>query len=209
MCTRMPGTRHAVESGLYGGLRAGRRRRPCRTPAEPQASARGPFAVKDWLGCRIAHPGRIGSVCQHPRLRSWRLNGCAGCAGRASRSRCVGVSPATVSRVLRRLGLNKLSALEPAEPVRRYEREHSGELISTSRSLVGSAPSGIASQADKPAWSIVTSALAGSTSTSASMIPCASPSCRSWPISAKNVRSLFLWPPSPITQSWAFGSNAS
>jgi len=40
-----------------------------------------------------------------------------------------GVSPATVSRVLRRLGLNKLSALEPAEPVRRYEREHLGELI--------------------------------------------------------------------------------
>src|ERR1700740_1771215 len=29
-----------------------------------------------------------------------------------------GVSPATVSRVLRRLRLNKLSALEPAEPVR-------------------------------------------------------------------------------------------
>ena len=41
----------------------------------------------------------------------------------------VGVSPATVSRVLRRLGLNKLSALEPVEPARRYEREHPGELI--------------------------------------------------------------------------------
>jgi transposase InsO family protein len=40
-----------------------------------------------------------------------------------------GISPATVSRVLRRLGLNKLSALEPAEPSRRYEREHPGELI--------------------------------------------------------------------------------
>jgi transposase InsO family protein len=40
----------------------------------------------------------------------------------------VGTSPATVSRVLRRLGLNKLSALEP-EPIRRYEREHPGELI--------------------------------------------------------------------------------
>jgi transposase InsO family protein len=40
-----------------------------------------------------------------------------------------GVSPATVSRILRRLGLNRLSALEPAEPVRRYEREHPGELI--------------------------------------------------------------------------------
>jgi len=41
----------------------------------------------------------------------------------------VGVSPATVSRVLKRLGLSKLSALEPAEPPRRYEREHPGELI--------------------------------------------------------------------------------
>jgi transposase InsO family protein len=40
-----------------------------------------------------------------------------------------GISPATISRVLRRLGLNKLSALEPAEPVRRYEREKPGELI--------------------------------------------------------------------------------
>ena len=39
-----------------------------------------------------------------------------------------GVSSATVSRILRRLGLNKLSALEP-EPVRRYERQHPGELI--------------------------------------------------------------------------------
>jgi transposase InsO family protein len=41
----------------------------------------------------------------------------------------VGISPATVSRILRHLGLNRLSALEPAEPVRRYEREHPGELI--------------------------------------------------------------------------------
>ncbi len=41
----------------------------------------------------------------------------------------LGVAPATVSRILRRRGLNKLSALEPDEPVRRYEREHPGELI--------------------------------------------------------------------------------
>src|SRR5262250_2218760 len=41
----------------------------------------------------------------------------------------VGVSPATVCRVLKKRGLNKLSALEPAEPVRRYERENPGELI--------------------------------------------------------------------------------
>jgi transposase InsO family protein len=41
----------------------------------------------------------------------------------------VGVSPATVSRVLKRLGLNRLSSLEPAEPVRRYERAKPGEMI--------------------------------------------------------------------------------
>ena len=41
----------------------------------------------------------------------------------------VGVSPATVSRVLRRLGLNRIAALEPAEPVKRYERKHPGEMI--------------------------------------------------------------------------------
>jgi transposase InsO family protein len=40
-----------------------------------------------------------------------------------------GVSPATVSRVLRRLGLNRIRDLEPAEPVRRYERAAPGELI--------------------------------------------------------------------------------
>jgi len=53
------------------------------------------------------------------------------------RQRCTGkqiaadlqISPATVSRILRRLGLNKLKTLEPAEPIRRYEREHPGELI--------------------------------------------------------------------------------
>jgi transposase InsO family protein len=41
----------------------------------------------------------------------------------------VGVSAATVSRILRRLGLNRWSALEPAEPVRRYERAACGEII--------------------------------------------------------------------------------
>jgi len=41
----------------------------------------------------------------------------------------LGISLATVSRVLRRLGLNNLAALEPGEPVRRYERERPGEMI--------------------------------------------------------------------------------
>ena len=41
----------------------------------------------------------------------------------------VGVSPATVSRVLRRLGLSRLKDLAPAVPIRRYERASPGELI--------------------------------------------------------------------------------
>ena len=40
-----------------------------------------------------------------------------------------GVSPATVSRILKRHGLNRLKDLEPAEPVRRYQRDKPGELI--------------------------------------------------------------------------------
>jgi transposase len=41
----------------------------------------------------------------------------------------VGVSPATVSRILCRLRLNRIRDLEPAEPVRRYERAAPGEMI--------------------------------------------------------------------------------
>ena len=41
----------------------------------------------------------------------------------------VGVSPATVSRVLRRRGLSRLKDLAPVLPIRRYERASPGELI--------------------------------------------------------------------------------
>ena len=44
-------------------------------------------------------------------------------------AREVAVSPATVSRVLRRCRLSRLRDLEPVEPVRRYEREKPGELL--------------------------------------------------------------------------------
>jgi transposase InsO family protein len=40
-----------------------------------------------------------------------------------------GVSPATVSRVLQRLGLSRLRDLEPATPIIRYERKTPGEMI--------------------------------------------------------------------------------
>jgi transposase InsO family protein len=44
-------------------------------------------------------------------------------------ARSVGVSESTVSRVLTRAGLSKLSDLEPAQPVVRYEHEAPGDLL--------------------------------------------------------------------------------
>ena len=70
---------------------------------------------------RLRRPTPQPTVERIEALRRQRLTGKAIAAE-------VGVSAATVSRILRRLGLNRLSALEP-EPVRRYERENPGELI--------------------------------------------------------------------------------
>src|SRR5271166_4046059 len=70
---------------------------------------------------RLRQPTRQAVVEEIERLRRQRWTGKQIAAE-------TGVSPATVSRVLRRLGLNKLCALEP-EPVRRYERENPGELV--------------------------------------------------------------------------------
>lgn len=44
-------------------------------------------------------------------------------------AREAGVSPATVSRVLRRARLSRIRDLEPPEPVRRYQRDHPGDMI--------------------------------------------------------------------------------
>ena len=71
---------------------------------------------------RLHRPTPAAVVERIEVLRRQRLTGQAIAAE-------TGVSPATVSRVLKRLGLNRLSALDPAEPVRRYERERPGELI--------------------------------------------------------------------------------
>ena len=71
---------------------------------------------------RLRRPTPQAVVEEVERLRRQRWTG-------KQIAAATGVSPATVSRILRRFGLNKLSALEPAEPVRRYEREHPGRLI--------------------------------------------------------------------------------
>jgi transposase InsO family protein len=71
---------------------------------------------------RLRQPTPQPTIDRIEALRRQRLTGKAIAAE-------TGVSRATVSRILKRLGLNKLSALEPAEPVRRYERDRPGELI--------------------------------------------------------------------------------
>ncbi|PSS59528.1 hypothetical protein C6558_37745 [Ensifer sp. NM-2] len=108
-------------------------------------------------------------------------------------------SPATVSRVLRRSGLNKLSALEPAEPIRAMNAStQASSSISIPRSSVGSAPWGTASPGDILAQSTAISASAGSSSmSSASTTPRASLSSRSCPTSARRALSPIL----PSSQS--------
>jgi transposase InsO family protein len=71
---------------------------------------------------RLYHPTPQPTVERIAQLRRQRWTGQQIAAE-------VGVSPATVSRILQRLGLNKLKSLEPAEPVRRYERAQPGELL--------------------------------------------------------------------------------
>jgi transposase InsO family protein len=71
---------------------------------------------------RVRRPTSPETVARIEALRRQRWTG-------AQIAHETGVSKATVSRTLRRLGLNRLRALEPAEPIRRYQREHPGELI--------------------------------------------------------------------------------
>ena len=66
---------------------------------------------------RLHRPTPQAVVAEVACLRRQRYTGQQIAAG-------LRISPATVSRILRRLGLNRLAALEPAEPVCRYEREH-------------------------------------------------------------------------------------
>ena len=68
---------------------------------------------------RQAHPDRVEEVI---RLRRRRSTG-------PQIARRVGLSTATVARILTRSGLSRLKSLEPKEPVVRYQRERPGELI--------------------------------------------------------------------------------
>jgi transposase InsO family protein len=55
---------------------------------------------------------------------------------------CLAMALSTVSAVLLRVGLGKLSRLEPPEPPNRYERRHPGELIHVDIKKLGRIPTG-------------------------------------------------------------------
>ncbi len=80
--------------------------------------------VRKWVR-RFQTEGYEGLQDRSSRPHTLRRRRCTG----AQIAAHLGVSIATVSRVLLRLGLNRLKDLDPPEPVRRYERQHPGELI--------------------------------------------------------------------------------
>jgi len=55
---------------------------------------------------------------------------------------CLAMALSTVSAVLARVGLGKLSRLEPPEPPNRYERRHPGELLHVDVKKLGRIPTG-------------------------------------------------------------------
>lgn len=71
---------------------------------------------------RLRCPTAAATVALVETLRRQRWTGCR-IAGQT------GLSRATVSRILRRLGLSRLRDLEPAPPVERYEHPRAGDLL--------------------------------------------------------------------------------
>lgn len=57
-------------------------------------------------------------------------------------AQCLSMPLSTVSAVLRRIGLDKRSRLEPLEPANRYQRRHPGELVHIDIKKLGRIPEG-------------------------------------------------------------------
>ncbi len=74
---------------------------------------------RPWRSPRSISPGKALLIVElrHRRLTQARI------------AKSVGVAIATVSRVLARAGISRLSDLEPAPPVVRYEHAHPGDLL--------------------------------------------------------------------------------
>jgi transposase InsO family protein len=119
-------TRSVVEGGLSKAVAARQFNTTPKTVAKwvDRFQAEGPAGLMDRSSRPHSSPGQTppAACAAVEALRRQRHIG-------AQIAAEVGVSVATVSRILKRLGLNRLSALEPAEPVRRYERVAPGEII--------------------------------------------------------------------------------
>jgi transposase InsO family protein len=70
----------------------------------------------------VANRTEEGTIEAIAALRRVRMTG-------AEIAECLSMALSTVSGILRRIGLGKLSRLEPPEPANRYERARPGELI--------------------------------------------------------------------------------
>ena len=71
---------------------------------------------------RVPHRTPVDRVEAIERLRRLRMTA-------AEIAECLGIALSTVSAVLARIGLGKLSRLQPPEPPNRYQRRHPGELL--------------------------------------------------------------------------------
>jgi transposase InsO family protein len=60
----------------------------------------------------------------------------------------LGMAPSTVSEILRRIGLGKLSRLEPPEPPNRYEKSRAGELVHIDVKKLGRIQGGVGHRID-------------------------------------------------------------
>jgi transposase InsO family protein len=87
-------------------------------------AAEGLPGLRDRSARPLRSPGRLPAeaTAQVEALRRQRRSGPA-------IARELGLAGSTVGLVLRRLGLNRLKALDPKPEIIRYEREHPGELI--------------------------------------------------------------------------------
>jgi hypothetical protein len=101
------------------------------------------FSGRSSAPARCRHRLPVGRVAAIERLRRERLTGPA-------IARALGLARSTVGAVLRRLGLGRLSALEPTPPAIRYERERPGELGSPPKEHRLLAPVGLDHLEEQP-----------------------------------------------------------
>ena len=81
---------------------------------------------------------------------------------------CLDMALSTVSAVLQRIGLGKLSRLPPPEPPNRYERRHPGELLHIDVKSLGALPVRATAPPTAAQTAVMQARRAGSPSTSAS-----------------------------------------